>query len=330
MEFKTHISIKNLSVTYGQHQALNNITIDIPDKKITAIIGPSGCGKTTLLKSFNRLIDLQDGVRVSGKVLVDGEDIYAPKVEVTHLRKKMGYLSQTPQVLPMSIYDNVAYGPRLYGRNDKKKLDEIVRHYLKEASLWNEVKDRLHSTASKLSIGQQQRLCLARGLAVEPEVILGDEPTSALDPISAEGIEQRFLELKNKYTIVLVTHILRQAKRLADYVIFLYLGNLIEHGPSNEFFKNPKDIKTQAYLNGHFIEGYRIDKELNLKGTICPDNFVKAKLVLGEMQKEQVLKIIVDYEPAVSEVPKAMEYEDHKVLGVTRLNNTDWEIIIQK
>lgn len=330
MEFKTHISVKNLSIWYGQHQALNNITIDIPDKKITAIIGPSGCGKTTLLKSFNRLIDLQDGVKVGGKVLVDGEDIYGSKIEVTHLRKKMGHLSQAPQVLPLSIYENVAYGPRLHGLNDRKKLDEIVQHYLKESSLWNEVKDRLHSSASKLSIGQQQRLCLARGLAVEPEVILGDEPTSALDPISAERIEQRFLELKNQYTIVLVTHILRQAKRLADYVIFLYLGNLIEHGPANEFFKNPKDSKTQAYLNGHFIEEYKIDKELNLKGTICPDNFVRAKLALEEMQKGEVLKIIVDYEPAVAEVPKAMEYEEHKVLNINRLNNTDWEIIIQK
>lgn len=253
MEAKTHISIKNLDLWYGQHQSLNDITIDIPDKKITAIIGPSGCGKTSLLKSFNRLIDLQEGVKVCGQVLVDGENIYEPGVEVTRLRKKMGLLFQRPQVLPMSIYDNVAYGPRIHGERNKKKLDEIVQYYLKEASLWNEVKDRLHSPASKLSIGQQQRLCLARGLAVEPEVILGDEPTSALDPISAERIEQRFLELKNKYTIVLVTHILRQAKRLADYVIFLYLGNLIEHGPSYEFFENPQEPKTQAYIKGQFI-----------------------------------------------------------------------------
>ena len=254
MESKTHISVRNLTVWYDEHQALNNITLDIPDKKITAIIGPSGCGKTTLLKSFNRLIDMQDGVRASGQVFVDGEDIYDPKVEVTHLRKKMGLLFQKPQVLPMSIYDNVAFGPRIHGLKDKKKLDEIVQHYLKEASLWNEVKGRLHGSASKLSIGQQQRLCLARGLAVEPEVILGDEPTAALDPISAERIEQRFLELKDHYTIVLVTHILRQAKRLADYVVFLYLGNLIEHGPADEFFKNPRDPKTQAYISGRFIE----------------------------------------------------------------------------
>jgi len=257
VKFKNHISVRNLNVWYGKHQALNNISIDIPDKKITAIIGPSGCGKTTLLKSFNRLIELHDGVRVSGQVLVDGEDIYDPRIEITHLRKRMGLLSQRPQVLPMSIYENVAYGARIHGLKDKKKLDRIVERHLKEASLWEEVKDRLQGAAAKLSIGQQQRLCLARGLAVEPEVILGDEPTSALDPISAETIEQRLLELKNQYTIVLVTHILRQAKRLADYVIFLYLGNLIEHGPAQEVFNNPKCVKTQNYLDGRFIEEQR-------------------------------------------------------------------------
>jgi phosphate transport system ATP-binding protein len=330
MEFKTHISVKDLNVWYGQHQALNNISIDIPDKKITAIIGPSGCGKTTLLKSFNRLIDLQDEISVSGQVLVDGENIYSPKVEVMDLRKKMGLLSQKPQVLPMSIYENAAYGPRIHGLKDKKKLNEIVQHYLKESSLWNEVKDRLNSPASKLSIGQQQRLCLARGLAVEPEIILGDEPTSALDPASAERIEQRFLALKDKYTIVLVTHSLRQAKRLADYVIFLYLGNIIEHGRAQKIFESPKYVKTQAYINGKFIEEHKINRELNLKGTICPGNFVKAKLALEELETGQVLKIIVDYKPAVSEVPKAMEYEGHKILEVKRLNKTDWEIIIQK
>ncbi|MBI3991074.1 MAG: phosphate ABC transporter ATP-binding protein [Candidatus Omnitrophica bacterium] len=330
MESKTHISVINLTVWYGRHQALNNVNIDIPDKKITAIIGPSGCGKTTLLKSFNRLIDLQEGIKVNGQVLVDGEDIYDPKVEVTHLRKKMGLLSQRPQVLPMSIYDNVAYGPKLHGIKDKKKVDEIVERHLKDSSLWNEVKDRLHSPASRLSIGQQQRLCLARGLAVEPEIILGDEPTSALDPISAERIEQRLLELKKGYTIILVTHVLRQAKRLADYVIFLYLGNLIEHGPAEEFFKKPRYAKTQAYINGHFIEEPKIDKELNLKGTLCPDNFVKAKLALEDLRFGQALKIIVDYEPAVVEVPKAMEFDGHKILEVKRINQNDWEIVIQK
>lgn len=250
MEFKTHISVQNLSVFYGNERALHKITFDIPDKKITAIIGPSGCGKTTLLKSFNRLVDLVEGVRVSGKVLVDGENIFAPKAEVTHIRKKMGLLSQKPYPLPMSIYDNVAYGPRIHGMRNKNKLDEVVKHYLKESSLWNEVKDRLHSPASKLSVGQQQRLCLARGLAVEPEIILGDEPTSALDPKSSQRIEESFLELKNKYTIVIVTHILRQAKRLADYVAFLYLGELIEHGPAREIFENPKEEITKEYIKG--------------------------------------------------------------------------------
>ncbi len=254
MDWKVHISVKNLSVWYGELQVLNNISVDIPEKKITAIIGPSGCGKTTFLKSLNRMIDLQDDVKVSGSIFVDGEDIYGPEVEVSSLRKKMGLLFQKPQILPMSIYDNVAYGPRIHGIKDKKKLDAIVEHYLKEASLWGDVKNRLHSPASKLSVGQQQRLCLARGLAVNPEIILADEPTSALDPISAERIEKSLLELKNRYTIVIVSHLLRQAKRLADYVIFLYLGELIEYGPADEFFSNPEEPKTRAYIDGKYIE----------------------------------------------------------------------------
>jgi len=250
MEFKTHISVKNLNVFYGNEQALKNITVDIPGKKITVIIGPSGCGKTTLLKSFNRLIDSVDGARVSGRVLVNGENIFDPKVEVTQIRKKMGLLFQKPYPLPMSIYDNVTYGPRIHGMNNKSELNKIVERYLKQASLWDEVKDRLHQPASKLSLGQQQRLCLARGLAVEPEIILGDEPTSALDPKSSQRIEQRFLELKKEYTIVIVTHILRQARRLADYVVFLYLGELIEHGPAEDIFENPKREMTKEYIKG--------------------------------------------------------------------------------
>lgn len=326
----SHIRVKNLSVWYGQHQALNNVTIDIPDKKITAIIGPSGCGKTTLLKSFNRLIDVQEKVKVAGEVLVDGEDIYDPKVEVTHLRKRMGLLSQRPQVLPMSIYDNVAYGPRIHGLKDKTKLDNIVEHYLKKSSLWNEVKNRLHASASKLSIGQQQRLCLARGLAVSPEVILGDEPTSALDPVSAENIEQRFLELKNQYTIILVTHILRQARRIADYVVFLYLGNLIEHGPADEFFKNPKYSKTQAYLNGQFIEEPKIDKELNLKDTKWLDGLDKLKTVLDSVSTGQVIKVITEYESVVKEIMKTFESADYNILEQRQADREEWEIIIQK
>ena len=246
----SHLQIQNLSVWYGQRQVLKNVTLDIPDRQITAIIGPSGCGKTTLLKCMNRLIEMTDGVRVEGSVLVDGEDIYAPQVEVTHIRQKMGLLSQRPQVLPMSIYDNVAYGPRIHGVRNRKKLDELVQRYLQVSSLWEEVHDRLHTPASSLSIGQQQRLCLARGLAVEPEIILGDEPTSALDPKSSQNVEERLFELKKDYTIVVVTHILRQAKRIADHVVFLYLGEVVETGPMKDVFSNPREKLTRQYMEG--------------------------------------------------------------------------------
>jgi phosphate transport system ATP-binding protein len=245
-----HISIRNLNVFYDGHQALRDVTVDIPDGQITAIIGPSGCGKTTLLKTCNRLIDETDGVRVQGEVLIDGVNILDPGVDVIPLRKKMGLLAQKPCPLPMSIYDNVAYGPRIHGMRDRRHLDQIVEQCLRTASLWGEVKDRLRAPASKLSVGQQQRLCLARALAVEPEVLLGDEPTSALDPQSAQQVERRLIELKGSYTIAVVTHILRQAKRLADYVVFLYLGELVEHGPAAEFFARPRDRRTQAYLAG--------------------------------------------------------------------------------
>jgi phosphate transport system ATP-binding protein len=250
MQIKPHISIAKWSVFFGQQRVLKDITIDIPDKTITVIIGPSGCGKTTLLKSLNRLLDPRNGVKVSGKILVDGEDIYDARAEVTHIRKKMGLLSQRPQVLPMSIYDNVAYGPRLHGRRGRASLDGVVENYLRMAGLWEEVKDRLMEPASRLSVGQQQRLCLARGLAVEPEIILGDEPTSALDPQSSQNVERRLAELKKNYTVIVVTHILRQAKRIADYIAFLYLGELVEHGPAEEIFANPQNPRTRAYLTG--------------------------------------------------------------------------------
>lgn len=250
MESTSHITVQNLNVYYGNNHALKDITINIPDKQITAIIGPSGCGKTTLLRTFNRLIETVDGVRITGNVLVDGEDIFDPRIDVTMVRKKMGLLSQRPYPLPMSIFDNVAYGPKIHGIRKKKVLEEIVEHHLKMASLWEEVRDRLHEPASRLSIGQQQRLCLARGLAVEPEIILADEPTSALDPGSSLYIENRFRELRSQFSIILVTHILRQARRLADYIVFLYLGELIEHGPVNEIFENPREEKTREYIRG--------------------------------------------------------------------------------
>jgi phosphate transport system ATP-binding protein len=250
MDIRPHLSIQNLSVFFGGLQVLRDVTIDIPDHKITVIIGPSGCGKTTMLKSLNRLLDPLDGVRVDGRILVDGEDIYDPGAEVTRIRKKMGLLSQRPQALPMSIYDNVAYGPRIHGQRARRRLDEIVEHYLRMAGLWEEVKGRLEEPASRLSVGQQQRLCLARGLAVGPEIILGDEPTSALDPQSSQNVEKRLVELKENYTVIVVTHILRQAKRIADYIAFLYLGELVEHGPAGEVFSNPRDPRTKAYLTG--------------------------------------------------------------------------------
>ena len=246
-----HIEVENLNVFYDNTQALKDINLSIPKNKITVMIGPSGCGKTTLLKSFNRFLELTPHTRLTGKVRIDGEDIYDPAMDVTEIRKKAGLLAQRPFPLPLSIYDNVAYGMRLHNIQRKgAKMDQFVQHYLEEAGLWEEVKDRLHQPATGLSIGQQQRLCLARGLAVEPEILLGDEPTSALDPISAKHIETRFHELKQQYTIVLVSHILRQARRLADYVIFMWLGELVEHGPAEQFFAHPQQERTRAYLHG--------------------------------------------------------------------------------
>jgi phosphate transport system ATP-binding protein len=245
-----HISVQNLNVQIANQHILKDISINIPNKKVTSIIGPSGCGKTTLLKSFNRLLDNTPDVKITGKVLVDGEDIYDPNAEITHIRKKMGLLSQRPYPLPMSIYDNVAYGPRIHGNPKKAELDAIVEAQLRATGLWQEVKDRLKAPASKLSIGQQQRLCLARGLAVEPEIILGDESTSALDPTSTHIIEDLFIELKEKYSIVLVTHILRQARRVSDYIIFVYMGKIIEFGPTEEVLLNPKQELTKEYVKG--------------------------------------------------------------------------------
>lgn len=246
----TQIETKNLNVYYDKHYVLKGVNIEIPAKQLTAVIGPSGCGKTTLLKSFNRLLDLRDNIKISGKILVDGENIFDSKVDVPDMRKKMGLLSQKPYPLPMSIYNNVAYGLRIHGKKNAKELDSAVKYYLQEAGIWGEVKDRLHDPASRLSVGQQQRLCLARAIAVEPEVLLCDEPTSALDPIASQQIEKLLLKLKKDYTVVLVTHTLRQAKRLADYVIFLYFGEVIEKGSADEVFNNPKDPKTKAYIDG--------------------------------------------------------------------------------
>ncbi len=246
-----HIRVRNLNAFYGRQQALKDINIEIPRRQITVIMGPSGCGKTTLLKTFNRFLELTDGTRVSGEVLVDDQNIYASEVDVTEVRKRVGLLAQRPAPLPMSIYDNVVYGMHIHRmKKERRQYKQAVRHYLEIAGLWEEVQKRLHDPATSLSIGQQQRLCLARGLAVEPEIILGDEPTSALDPISSQNIEQRLLDLKQSYTTVIVTHTLRQAKRLADYVIYMYLGEVLEAGPAGKVFEDPQHPRTRAYLEG--------------------------------------------------------------------------------
>jgi phosphate transport system ATP-binding protein len=249
----TQIEIRNLNVYYDKtNLALKNVNLKIPKQQITVIMGPSGCGKTTLLKTLNRFLELTDGSRLTGEIIIDGENIYGADKDVTEIRKKTGLLAQRPYMLPMSIYENVAYGLRIHGLKKGKGLDNAVQHYLEVSGLWDEVKDRLHSPATRLSIGQQQRVCLARGLAIEPEILLGDEPTSALDPISAANIERRLIDLKSKYTIVIVTHTLRQAKRLADYVIFMYLGEVVESGPAREVFENPQKERTRGYLEGQF------------------------------------------------------------------------------
>ncbi len=250
MPNSSSIKVQNLNVYIGKNHILKNINVEIPEKKITCIIGPSGCGKTTLFKSFNRLLENNLDTRIEGKVIVDGQDIYDKNADITSIRKKMGLLNQRPTPLPMSIHANVVYGLKIHGITDKKIHAEKVTHYLKVASLWDEVKNRLDHPAAKLSIGQQQRLCLARGLAVEPSIILGDEPTSALDPISSKWIEEKFVELKDQYTIIMVTHILRQARRIADYVIFMYMGEIVEHGPALEVLENPKEKLTQEYVKG--------------------------------------------------------------------------------
>lgn len=252
MDNNTEIDIRNLNLYIGKQQILKEINIQIPKNKITVILGPSGCGKTTLLKTLNRLTDMYPDIKVVGEIVIDDIDILSYKGDITQIRQRMGLLSQRPYPLPMSIFKNVAYGLRISGRKNRKFLTKRVEHFLRQASLWEEVKDRLRDPASGLSIGQQQRLCLARGLAVDPEIILADEPTSALDPVSSQAIEEKFLELKDRYTIVMVTHVLRQARRIADHVVFMYLGEVVEQGPAAEFFENPKEERTKAYLKGAF------------------------------------------------------------------------------
>jgi len=246
------IRVENLDVYIENQHILKDINMTIPEKSITCIIGPSGCGKSTFLKTLNRMHDESPEVKITGKVFVDDENIYGSGVNVIDTRKKMGLLAQRPCPLPMSIYENIAYGPRIHGIKRRKAINQTVIQYLQYVGLWDEVRERVHTSATRLSIGQQQRLCLARGLAIEPEYILGDEATSALDPLSTKKIEELFVKLKEKYTIILVTHTLRQARRIADYIIFMYLGKIIEEGPTESFFNNPMKQLTRDYLSGSF------------------------------------------------------------------------------
>jgi len=246
------ITVKDMCLWYGQVQALKNININIEEKSITALIGPSGCGKSTFLKSLNRMNDLVPGVKITGDLRYRGEDIFDPKLNVNELRRNIGMVFQKPNPFPMSIYDNIAYGPRTHGITNRSKLDEIVETSLKGAAIWNEVKDNLKKSALSLSGGQQQRLCIARALAVEPDVLLMDEPTSALDPISTSKIEELASELKSQYTIVMVTHNMQQAVRISDYTAFFLLGDLIEYGETQKIFEQPKDKRTEDYITGRF------------------------------------------------------------------------------
>ena len=248
----TIIDVKDLNLWYGTHQALHHVNIEIPEHEITALIGPSGCGKSTFLKTLDRMNDLVEDVKITGEVIYQGQDIYAPSVDVTWLRKQIGMVFQKPNPFPMSIYDNVAYGPRTHGIRSRAKLDEIVENSLRSAAIWDEVKDRLKKSALGLSGGQQQRLCIARALAVEPDILLMDEATSALDPISTSKIEDLATELKEKYTIVMVTHNMQQAARISDKTAFFLLGELVEFGDTEKLFSMPHDKRTEDYITGRF------------------------------------------------------------------------------
>ena len=246
------ISVKDMCLWYGDHQALKNVSIEIPEKSITAFIGPSGCGKSTFLKTLNRMNDLIPGVKITGDIRYEGTDIFSKEVDVNQLRKEIGMVFQKPNPFPMSIYDNIAYGPRTHGITNKVELDEIVERALRDAAIWDEVKDRLKKNALGMSGGQQQRLCIARALAVETKVLLMDEPTSALDPISTSRIEELVMELKEKYTIVMVTHNMQQAVRVSDHTAFFLLGELVEFGKTDDIFSQPKDQRTEDYITGRF------------------------------------------------------------------------------
>lgn len=325
-----NITVEDLNVSCGEKAILMDISLKIPESRVTCVIGPSGCGKTIFLRCFNRFIDFNEDLKASGKILIDHMDVLDRSLDVTKLRTKVGMILQKPYPLPMSIYDNVAYGPRLHGMGDRKALDAVVEDSLKQAALWDEMKDRLREPAHSLSIGQQQRLSLARILAVKPSVLLCDEPTSALDPVSSRKVEEQLMRLRKNYTILMSTHNIHQAKRLADYVIYLYLGTVIEHGPAKELFHNPKYERTKAYLHGEYYEEYTVASEVDIREYGPPANYLKVKEEIDKLALEQVLRIIVDTREALRDIPSALETEGHKIIHRKKIEDGNWEIVVRK
>jgi phosphate transport system ATP-binding protein len=325
-----NIVVEDLNIFCGGKTLLKDVNLEIPEKKIVCVIGPSGCGKTIFLRCFNRFIDYNEELYTSGRIRIDGMDALDSSTDLIRLRTMVGMISQEPYPLPMSIFDNVAYGPRLHGTRNKSELDSIVKESLSHVALWEEVKDRLKEPATKLSIGQKQRLCLARVLAVKPKILLCDEPTSALDPVSSNKIEQQLIKLGKQYTIIMSTHNIHQAKRLADYVIYLYLGSIIEHGPAEDFFKNPKSERTKAYLKGEYYEEYAVNKEIDLREYGSPANYLKAKEAIDSMKFDEVLRIVVNTREALRDIPKGLETEGHKIIHRKKIGGEDWEIVVRK
>jgi phosphate transport system ATP-binding protein len=324
------ILVEDLNIFRGDRNLLKDVNLQMPGGRIICVIGPSGCGKTIFLRCFNRFIDFDEGLKASGKILIDHMNTLDPNLDVIKLRTTVGMILQKPYPLPMSIYDNVAYGPRLHGVKDKKTLDKLVEDSLKQAALWEEMKSRLNEPAARLSIGQQQRLSLARVLAVKPKILVCDEPTSALDPVSSRKIEEQLLKLRKHYTIIMSTHNIHQAKRLADYVVYLYLGSLIEHGPADELFHNPKNEMTRAYIHGEYYEEYKVDAEIDLREYGPPSNYLKAKEAIDKLRLEQVLRIVVNTREAIKDIPAGLETEGHKIIHRKKLNEADWEIVVRK
>lgn len=328
--WSTGVSLRDFSLYFGTTHVLKGLTVDMPPKKLTCIIGPSGCGKTSLLRCLNRFVDFEPDARVTGSAAVWGRGIFSSDVDAADLRKKIGMLSQKPAPLPMSIYENVAYGPKLHGERGRAALEGIVKEKLVLADLWNEVKDRLDAPAGVLSIGQQQRLCLARALSVEPEIILADEPTSALDPIATARIEELLMRLKKNYTIILATHNISQAKRLSDYVVHLYYGELVEAGWAKELFDAPKHPRTHAYIHGQDYEEHAVDVELDLCSRVPSQSYVEARRKLSKMNEGQVLRICALDRGRAGRLADGLKNDGHILLRSRKIEGDRWEILVRK